>query len=198
SVRIGVATFPRFGTARLLKKFLNSHPVASKSLQDAIITKKRGGVVAACGPVKQAHAPGFLAAGDAAGQVKATTGGGVNIGGFCGRLAGYVATQNILNGVPLKKYDNLWKREYYLELRLMEIYRKIVGQLSDYALDQAIKAASGSAFEKKLSKTVDIDRHSLDLIRATLSPRPVLAGVKMLPELLWASGKFLLSEFQFS
>ncbi|HKZ41251.1 MAG TPA: NAD(P)/FAD-dependent oxidoreductase, partial [Candidatus Hodarchaeales archaeon] len=74
SVRIGVATFPRFGTARLLKKFLNFHPVASKSLQDAIITKKRGGVVTACGPVKRAHAPGFLAAGDAAGQVKATTG----------------------------------------------------------------------------------------------------------------------------
>ena len=183
SVRIGLATFKQFKTNQLLDNFFKNHPVAKKILKDAIITKKRGGVVAACGPIKRAWAPGFLVVGDAAGQVKATTGGGVNIGGYCGRLAGVVAAKHIHENMPLENYDRLWKSEYYLELKLMELYRKVVGKASDKTLDRVLYAASSSNFSKKLATTKDIDMHSLDLIKASSDIRLLTAGFMVSPEL---------------
>ena len=183
SVRIGLATFKQFKTNKLLDKFFKKHPIAKDILKDAIITKKRGGVVAACGPVKKAWAPGFLVVGDAAGQVKATTGGGLNNGGYCGRLAGTIAEKHIHENIPLKKYDELWKTEYYLELKIMELYRKVVGKASDKTLDRVLYAASKSNFSKKLASTQDIDMHSLDLIKASVDIRLLKAGVMVTPEL---------------
>ena len=121
--------------------------------------------------------------GDAAGQVKATTGGGVNIGGYCGRLAGVVAAKHIHENMPLENYDRLWKSEYYIELKLMELYRKVVGKASDKTLDRVLYAASSSNFSKKLATTKDIDMHSLDLIKASSDIRLLTAGFMVSPEL---------------
>ena len=47
SVRIGLSTWKNKHalTKRLLDRFLFKHPVASKKLANAVITKKRGGLV---------------------------------------------------------------------------------------------------------------------------------------------------------
>ncbi|MFW9928477.1 MAG: NAD(P)/FAD-dependent oxidoreductase [Candidatus Thorarchaeota archaeon] len=189
SVRIGVATWNKYKTSLLLKKFYNKHPIASKWFKEAKITKKRGGVVAACGPVSKACVPGFLGVGDCVGQVKATTGGGVNISGFCGRIAGVVATNHISNNMPLENYDRLWKKEFYLELKLMEFYRKIVGRLSDNALNILFHSAIVSKFGEKLNSTQDIDMHGKDLLLAGLTPKILGAGIKISPEVILNSLK---------
>ncbi|HDM35932.1 MAG TPA: NAD(P)/FAD-dependent oxidoreductase, partial [Candidatus Syntrophoarchaeum butanivorans] len=46
---------------------------------------------------------GFIAVGDAAGQVKPTTGGGIYPGAVCARIAGKVAAEASLDGDTSRK-----------------------------------------------------------------------------------------------
>ena len=184
AVRIGLATWSRYNTNMLLKKFYKKHPIARKWLKNAVITKKRGGIVAACGPISKTWSNGFLVVGDAAGQVKATTGGGVNIGGYCGRIAGSVAANFITGNMPLENYDRKWKREYFSELKLMEFIRKTLSGFSDNTLDVLFNSASKSLINQKLQNTKDVDLHGFDLIFAAFSPKLIKAGFSTSPDVL--------------
>ncbi|MHA2362463.1 MAG: geranylgeranyl reductase family protein [Candidatus Hodarchaeales archaeon] len=191
AVRIGLSTWKaqQPSTKRLLDHFLTKHPIASRKLKNATITKKRGGVVTATGPIRKSYSPGFIAVGDVAGQVKATTGGGVNIGGFCGRIAGTVAAMSLDSNesshYSLKTYEQHWKKKFYQELKLMEYYRKTVGRVNDVTLDRLFKAAADSQFGNALSETQDIDLHSFDILKAALNPTIIKAGLKSSPMLLY-------------
>ena len=193
SVRIGLATWKndQVKTRQLLDKFMKTHPVASDILKDAKIAKVRGGVVTATGPIKKSYTDGYIAVGDTAGQVKATTGGGVNIGGYCGRIAGTVAGLHIQNPkeFPLKRYENEWKRMFYKELKGMEMYRKIVGLLDDKTLDRLFYSIINSRFTESLKDTEDIDLHTFDLLKAGLSslrPSMVVTVLQTSPALTYS------------
>ena len=134
---------------------------------------------------------GYIAVGDTAGQVKATTGGGVNIGSYCGKIAGNVAGLNITNPkeFPLKLYENEWKRIFYKELRGMEFYRKIVGNLDDKTLDRLFKTIINSNFDNLLKDTADIDLHTFDLLKAglhSIRPSMILTGLRTSPMLTYS------------
>jgi geranylgeranyl reductase family protein len=77
-----------------------------------------------------------LLAGDAAGQVKSTTGGGVIFGGNCGALAGRHAT------AP-KRYDMEWRLKYGTDLAMHLIIHDYLTSMSDKEL---------SAFGRRLKK----------------------------------------------
>ena len=193
SVRIGLATWKNknISTKKLLNKFMNSHPLASRTLKNAKITKVRGGVVTATGPIKKSFSNGYMAVGDTAGQVKATTGGGVNIGGYCGKIAGTVAGLHINNPqeFPLKMYENEWKRVFYKELKGMEIYRKIVGNLDDNTFDKLFNSIINSNFSNLLKDTKDIDLHTFDLLKAGLNsirPSMIYTGLRTSPMLTYS------------
>ena len=193
SVRIGLATWKndQVRTRKLLDKFMKKHPVASEVLKNAKIAKVRGGVVTATGPIKKSYTDGYIAVGDTAGQVKATTGGGVNIGGYCGRIAGSISGLHVNNPkqYPLKLYDNEWKRLFYKELKGMELYRKIVGLLDDKTLDSLFKSIINSSFPSSLRDTEDIDLHTFDLLKAGLSslrPSMILTGLQTSPALTYS------------
>ena len=199
SVRIGLATWKSeyLNIRKLLDKFMLTHPVASKTLKTAKIAKVRGGVVTATGPIKKSYADGYLAVGDTAGQTKATTGGGVNIGGYCGRIAGSVASLHINNPkeYPLSMYEREWKRLFFKELKGMELYRKVVGTLDDKTLDKLFKAIIDSSFSNSLKDTADIDLHTFDLLKAGLSslkPSMLLTGLQTSPVLTYRLLQYLL------
>jgi geranylgeranyl reductase family protein len=190
SVRIGLATWKNknFQIRKLLDKFMMTHPVASEILKHAKIVKKRGGLVTATGPIKKSFTDGYIAVGDTAGQVKATTGGGVNIGGYCGRIAGYTAGMHISNpkDFPLINYEREWKRLFYKELKGMEYYRKVIGMVDDKTLDRLFKALINSPFTTSLRDTKDIDLHTIDLLKAglnSLRPSLILSGLQSSPVL---------------
>ncbi|MFV2016330.1 MAG: hypothetical protein ACC656_12930, partial [Candidatus Heimdallarchaeota archaeon] len=190
SVRIGLATwkYNNFNIKKLLNNFLHKHPIASKLLKNAKISKVRGGLITATGPISKSFASGYLAVGDVAGQVKATTGGGVNVGGYCGRIAGAVASDHIKNPInfPLSRYDVEWKRIFYRELKGMEYYRKVIGRVDDKTLDILFKAGINSNFSRSLRTTKDIDMHTFDLIKAgfkSLRPSVIFSVIKASPML---------------
>ncbi|MEM3827561.1 MAG: NAD(P)/FAD-dependent oxidoreductase, partial [Candidatus Micrarchaeaceae archaeon] len=49
--------------------------------------------------------------GDAAGQVKATTGGGIIFGTLCAGIAARVIMDNIKGGLPLSNYETIWRKQ---------------------------------------------------------------------------------------
>ena len=92
TAKVGLAT--NNGNPReYLNRLMSKHPVASRQLGKAKITKVSYHAITLGGPIKRTYANGFLAAGDCASQVKPTTGGGVIFGLTCAKTAAEVANE---------------------------------------------------------------------------------------------------------
>ena len=92
-----------------------------------------------------------LLAGDSAGQVKATTGGGVFFGASCGLLAG----KN--TGEP-EKYEQAWRTKYGLDLTLHGNLRAALDLAGGQPPPVLISAAKALFFEELLSEKGKMDR----------------------------------------
>ncbi|MCD6414679.1 MAG: NAD(P)/FAD-dependent oxidoreductase [Candidatus Diapherotrites archaeon] len=94
--------------------------------------------------------------GDAADQVKATTGGGIAIGGFCARIAGEV----IGKGLDLREYDELWKREFKKELSLHRKVHDSMAKIPENELDELFDLAISEGIPKLIEDYGDMDKVS--------------------------------------
>ena len=92
-----------------------------------------------------------LLAGDAAGQVKATTGGGVFFGSQCGFLAGKYSDDP-------QKYEQEWRRKYGLDLALHRKFRTLLDFGSGQPHPIFLSAAKAMFFEDLLSEHGQMDR----------------------------------------
>lgn len=68
-----------------------------------------GGFVPMSGPLAETVRGNVLLAGDAAGQVLSTSGGGIFTAMICGRLAGEAAALHVTKGEPLAAYEGAWR-----------------------------------------------------------------------------------------
>jgi len=75
-----------------------------------------------------------LVVGDAAGQVKPTTGGGILFGTSCGRIAGGVVALTLQGLADLNLYENLCSLMLEREMRNMLFVRRILNYLPDNIL----------------------------------------------------------------
>lgn len=109
-----------------------------------------------------------LLVGDVAGQVKATTGGGVIAGGICAKAAAshvYSYLEEGRRGVYRRMVRGL-----YRELKAIHWIAKTMDLMSDKALDGLIRAASESGLSKTLSIRGDMDFQVTGLIESLASP----------------------------
>ena len=137
SVRAGLAT-SKGNVRTLLDQLVKEHWPKSK------IDATKSGSVLVSGPVDRSWSPRFMVAGDAAGQVKQTTGGGIIIGGYCGMLAGKAAASAVKNPRRadqfLETYDHEWREKFSSDLKKMGIGRRLFFGLSDATLDKLFPA----------------------------------------------------------
>jgi len=139
----------------------------------------RAGRVCTGGPVRRTVYGNVLLVGDAAGQVKPTTGGGVVLGGLCACVAGDVASEHLARGEDLSRYERLWRREYGHEFRLMLALRGLMNGLGDERLSRALQAFSEEGLQAKaqsLLETGDVDMQS-GVIREALTDPDILAAL---------------------
>jgi len=124
----------------------------------------RSGVIVTSGPIKRTFSNRLLVVGDAAGQVKPTTGGGVILGGICAAIAGRVAAEAIMSGrfeeEFLSLYERLWREELGKEFRYMLWARRIFNALSDRAIDKIFELIIKEDLQRILSKESDMDFQS--------------------------------------
>ncbi len=153
SARVGMAS--RKGN---VKKLLDE--LVHKYWPKASVDATKSGSVLVSGPIGRCWSYNFLVAGDAAGQAKQTTGGGIVIGGCCGILAGQAAASFASSkgeeGVKfLREYDVKWREMFGSDLRRMGLARKLFAGLSDVTLDRIFAALKDHILE--IEEVGDID-----------------------------------------
>ena len=93
--------------------------------------------------------------GDAAGQVKATTGGGVIFGGLCARKAAESIVEGS-QGKPLD-YEERWRKAFGKTLELHRLIHSTVFRLPNTALDAGIALGRAAGLHRALEKFGDMD-----------------------------------------
>jgi len=167
SAKVGLAT--RVGNPRdYLRRFMEKHPVASEKLRKSRVTGLSLHPIPLAGPVAKTYSDGFLAVGDAASQVKPTTGGGVIFGLTCARVAGEVAYEAVkrqdFSEAFLSRYQSRWKRLVGFDLAAMLRMRRMLDSLSDSRIDGMIGLCSRLGVDNVLEKVGDLDFQGRSLI----------------------------------
>lgn len=196
SAKVGLAcagTSPR----TMLERFVRKHPIASKKLNDPDLRKAMYHPIPVGGAVTRSYADRYLVAGDAAGQVKATTGGGIVFSIICARIAAETASQavstNSFSKSFLSKYEKEWRRILDLDIRAMVVLRRMLYRIPDREIDRIFTAATKMGAPRILSGgTDDIDFQGRTLLslasrHPTFLSALAYAAFRSFPSLIWAA-----------
>jgi len=159
---------------RYLHKFIRDHPIASPKLSDSKILSQSFYPIPLGGPISKTYHRGLLIVGDAASQVKPTTGGGVIFGLLCSKIAGEVVYESIKNNDFserfLSRYESRWRAFIGFELMLMRRLRMMLNGLSDKRIDKIIELCARLEMDRVLKKHGDLDFEGASLIRMLSHP----------------------------
>lgn len=155
--RVGVCVDPRLAPrppVYYLERLIAEHPIASRRLRRAVVQRKLAGPIPLLGARRPTAADGLLVVGDAAGQVKATSGGGIYFSLIAGRLAAQAAARYIGgDGDALRQYERAWRRRFGRELKATAFARAVLNRLTDDELNRLI-AAIGA--DEGLRRTIEM------------------------------------------
>ena len=110
----------------ILDRFIREHPIAAKKLGCGEVLAVMRGLVPAGGSPGMIQRSNMLLAGDAAGHVMATSGGGIPLAMVAGRIAGEAAIGHLRDRVPLQEYPSRIREEFGIELSRSVRIRKMV------------------------------------------------------------------------
>jgi len=157
---------------------------SSPYLKNAKITRKIGGSIP-LGVLKKTHTSNVMLVGDAAAQVKPTSGGGIYTGLLCGSYCSSVVTEalqrNNFSLQFLKKYHKLWSTDIGRELYIGMKFRRIFKNLTDRQMDKYIEKFQKQKITEIISEYGDIDYPS-KLVKPLLKHTPSL--IKLLPSMI--------------
>jgi geranylgeranyl reductase family protein len=114
-------------------------------------------------PVTRTWSSRVLAVGDAAGLVKATTGGGIYFGLLSGQIAADVLrsalAEDCLTATRLREYERRWRARLWPEIRAGLAFRTMATKLSDGAIDALVELARVDGIVPLLKHTADFNWH---------------------------------------
>jgi digeranylgeranylglycerophospholipid reductase len=146
--RIGLCVDPRVARHApiwYLERLLATHPALRGRVAAATVEEKVAGRIVLATPRRPVNAGGFLIVGDAAGQVKATSGGGIYYAMMAGRIAGEVAPRYVSGDrQATAEYERGWRRRFGREVAFTAFGRRAINQLSDGDLDVLLRAIAES------------------------------------------------------
>jgi geranylgeranyl reductase family protein len=118
------------------------------------------------GPIENFISERTIIIGDAAGQTKPTTAGGIYTCGIGGVFAGRAISNTLeqKDDKLLKDYQNNWFSIFKDEFNRMLFFRNLLGRLDNAALDELFSTISDTELED-ISNTGDFDFHSAAISR---------------------------------
>jgi len=122
-------------------------------------------------PLAKSYSQRLIVVGDAAGQVKPTTGGGIYYGLLCADIAVNTLQQALekddLSTKALASYERNWGRKLGQELRIDYYARKFYERLSDRHIDKIFDIISSNGIDEALLKAEDLsfDWHGKAVLR---------------------------------
>lgn len=142
--RAGVCVDPRLAArapAYYLERLVREHPAASRRFRGAVVERKLAGPIPILGRRAPSVVERMLIVGDAAGHVKATSGGGIYFSLIAGRLAAQAAHRFLGgDGGALRRYEVQWRRRFGRELRATAFARATLNHMTDEELNAVIAA----------------------------------------------------------
>ncbi len=115
----------------------------------------------AYGPAKKSVKGRIITVGEAAGQVKTTTGGGIFYGLLCSEIAVEKLTQALKNKGNLNDYEITWRSTLISELDIGIRMRRIAAQLSDQNIEDLFTFVKRHKFwVEMLVPRINFDFHS--------------------------------------
>lgn len=121
-------------------------------------------------PLARTYATRVVAVGDAAGQTKPTTGGGLYYGLLCATLAAETLIQGFqegdLSAGYLARYQARWRQLLGRELRTAARFRWLFEHLSDRELEQIVEVLRQDGLLQFLEEQADFDWHRRTILRA--------------------------------
>jgi digeranylgeranylglycerophospholipid reductase len=174
SAKVGLAT-NRGNPQECLQRFMYSNPVASKKLGKSKIIHQCFHPITLGGAIPKTYSNGLLVVGDAASQVKPTTGGGIAFGILCSEIAGRTAYEavkaNDFSEAFLSKYQDRWRRTIAFDMAAMLWARKMLNRLPDQRIDKLVTLCKKLEVEEVLRKATNVDFQGKLLIRAAWHPK---------------------------
>ena len=116
------------------------------------------------GPIKEFAGIKSVIVGDAAGQAKPTTAGGIFSCGMGGIIAGRMLARRTLEGSGMKSYQKDWNAMFGGEFSRQILARKILSTLDNPTLEKLLKAVTPE-MAKSVSKNDDFDFHAAAIVR---------------------------------
>jgi len=157
---------------------------SQKFLKDAKIEEYIGGMIP-LGVLNNTYSPNIMVVGDAAAQVKPTSGGGIYPGLLCAKHCVSTAIdcikKNDFSQKNLKKYHKKWVKDIGKELNRGMKFRSIYRNLTDNQIDKYLKKFDNSKLIEVINKYGDIDYPS-KLVKPLLKKMPYL--IKFIPDML--------------
>jgi len=126
-----------------------------------------------------------LAVGDAAGQVKSTSGGGIYFGILSAQLAAETVAEAFRRGdfrrTALAVYEKRWRARLGLDLKIGTLFRRLFTRMTDRDMDDLLRALREEEVSSQVSEKVSFDWHR-ELVLFVLK-HPKLARILLRP--LW-------------
>lgn len=114
-------------------------------------------------PLRRTYADRVLAVGDAAGQAKPTTGGGIYYGMICAEAAAKAAAsafqKSDLSAATLAAYERLWQRKLGSEIEAGSLFRGVAERLGDHEMDKLCLMARRAKFLSSITNVGRFDWH---------------------------------------
>ncbi|MGB8951134.1 MAG: NAD(P)/FAD-dependent oxidoreductase [Candidatus Aminicenantales bacterium] len=158
---------PRGRFENLLKNYF---PSELKNLDPGAIQVK----AIAQGLVSKTYGDKVIVLGEAAGQVKTTTGGGIYFGLFCSQIAARILLKGLQAGTFhmqfLSEYEKLWKKAIQKEILIGYIARKVFSRLSEIQIERLFEIAKCDGIIPLIREKGNFDWQSqliLDLVKKT-------------------------------
>jgi geranylgeranyl reductase family protein len=121
-------------------------------------------------PPSRTYGERIIAVGDAAGQVKPTTGGGIYYGLLGAETAAEILhralADNELSAKRLASYERAWRKQLGRELRMGYWARLLFEKMNNRQIDRIFKMIKAGGIDEALSKTKEIsfDWHSRTIV----------------------------------
>jgi len=170
TARVGLALQPNAPApvADYLDNFMKNHPIAREKLVGCRVLTQSRHIIPTGGVLRRTVSDGFLVLGDAAGQVKSTTGGGLYYGMACAKIAGRAivkaiqgSSEAILREKTLKSYEMEWRNQFGGEIAFSVRFRVFLNSLSDDEVNYLFNVIQRDAsLIKRIEVDGDIDHQS--------------------------------------
>jgi geranylgeranyl reductase family protein len=157
-VRIGVTA--RANAGQYLRRLLVIPRIRERIYENESQIARR---VIPLGPVSKSYTKRLMVIGDAAGQVKPTTGGGIYYGLLCSGIAAQIVQSAFACGKfgeeQFRIYEKQWKSKIGLELSVGLSARKLLAKCSDGQIDALMELCQEDRVLGLIKRYADFDWH---------------------------------------